>query len=92
MTWPITAISAARRMLRSVFAARGFSANLPTSAASGPARLASPPPRPVGDLQTIRLRLMLESKRARARQQMRLAAAIEADLRDVTHQILSRGV
>jgi hypothetical protein len=52
---------------------------------------AYPMPKGGGDLPALRLILLFEAKRARDMRQSKLAAAIEADLRSVTHQILTKG-
>ena len=68
-----------------------FSPRLPIAITSGHAQRAYPMPRHGGDLPALRLILLFEAKRARDMRQSKLASAIEADLRSVTHQILSRG-
>lgn len=86
----------AKRLLSqwaSVTPASGPSCPPTRGAFSGPAKTAYPLPRHVGEQQlpALRLALLLESRRARNLRQNRLAAAIEADLRSVTHQILAKG-
>ena len=65
----------------------------PSAASYGHARHVYPLPRDVGpqQLPALRLALLLESRKARQLRQSKLAAAIEADLRRVTHLILDRG-
>lgn len=58
-----------------------------------PATYARTLPRDVGEpqLPALRLALLCEARKARDMRQAKLAALIEADLRAVTHQILSKG-
>ena len=57
----------------------------------GAAQGAYPTPINVGEelLPALRLALMFEAKRAKELRQSKLAAAIEADLRGVTHQMMA---
>ena len=90
MTW-LNAVYAAIRSRLTGFAIPASTASCPTSAAYGHAQRAYPMPRNGGDLPALRLILLFGAKRARDMRQSKLASAIEADLRSVTHQILSRG-
>lgn len=90
MTWLNAAFAAIRSRLTGSDTPASYP-RLPTAIISGHAQRAYPMPRNGGDLPALRLVLLFEAKRARDMRQSKLAAAIEADLRNVTHQILSRG-
>jgi hypothetical protein len=90
MKW-LNAIFAAIRKRLTGSAIRASYPRLPIAVTSGVASRAYPMPKGGGDLPALRLILLFEAKRARDMRQSKLAAAIEADLRSVTHQILTKG-
>ena len=90
MTWLNAAFAAIRSRLTGSAIPASYP-RFPIGPTYGHAQRAYPMPRNGGDLPALRLILLFEAKRARDMRQSKLASAIEADLRSVTHQILSRG-
>lgn len=80
-----------KRLMASVGLGTAGSCQVTAKAASGPARGANPLPRNGGDVLTLRMRLLIEGRRARDLRQSKLASLIEADLRALNHEILRRG-
>jgi len=93
MTWPVRFADLRSLLLGSAGQVTAENLTPPSNPASGLVRLVYPLPKDVGpeQLPALRLALLLESRDARMRRQSKLAAAIEADLHRVTHQILARG-
>lgn len=72
-------------------ASRGYTARKQSPDTYGPATTAMPWLRPDGGLPlpSRRIALLLETRRARDLRQSKLTAALEKDLRAVTHQMLA---
>ena len=91
MTWHVPFAAIRSLLWRSDTPAFGQNLTRRSANTYSPASRAYPMPRNGGDLPALRLVLLFEAKRARDMRQSKLASAIEADLRNVTHQIMSRG-